>query len=100
MPAQSTQILPLASGAALTNVASNIIVANPTRGALWLVNPNASITVYVAPLGITTSPGAAGWFPILAGGYLQFNDGTRATCGWQAAMASSTGNVSLLEWPA
>lgn len=97
---QSTQILPLGYGSALTTAAANVVVPNPTRGALWLINPHATITVYVAPLGVITSPGGAGWVPILAGAMLQFQGPTRATCGWQAAMASTTGNVSVLEWPA
>lgn len=100
MSAQSTQILPLATGASLTVTASNVIVANPTRAALWLHNPNASISVYVAPLGVTTTPGQGGWLTILSGAFLQFNKPQTASCGWQAAMASSTGFVTILEWPA
>lgn len=100
MSGQSTQILPLGTGAALTVTASSVIGSNPTRRNLWFANPNASATVYVAPAGTTTSPGGAGWLPVLAGAFLQFNDPQRATCGWLAAMATGTGNISMLEWPA
>lgn len=97
---QSTQIQPLASGASLTIAATQAIGPNPSRSSLWLHNPNASLNVLVAPLGVTTSPGGAGWLIIFPGGFIQFNAKPRATCGWQAAMASSTGNITVLEWPA
>ncbi len=97
---QSTQILPVGSGAALTVASAVAIGANPSRAALWLHNPNAAINIFVSPSNVVTAPGGAGWFLIFPGGYLMLAEGTRASCAWNAAMASSTGNISVLEWPA
>ena len=93
----STMIQPIGSGVALTVASAKAIGENPSRQGLELHNPSASINVYVAPANVVTSPGGAGWFLIFPGASKIF-DGLRATCGWNAAMASSTGNISILEW--
>jgi|SRR5581483_54595 len=99
MSARSTQIQPVGSGAALTTASSQAIGPNPSRRGLILHNPHATISIYVAPANVTTAPGGAGWLLIFPGGDRMF-DGLPATCAWNAAMASSTGNISTLEWVA
>lgn len=93
----STQIQPVGSGVALTVASAVAIGPNPSRAGLLLHNPHASISMYVAPSNVVTSPGGAGWLLIFPGGDRLF-DGLAATCAWNAAMASSTGNISILEW--
>jgi|SRR5215472_529761 len=97
MASQSTQIQPLGSGVALTVASAQAIGPNPSRKGLWIHNPNPTINIFVAPSNIATSPGGAGWIILFPGAFLQF-DGLNATCAWNAAMASATGNVSILEW--
>jgi hypothetical protein len=100
---KSTLIQPLGSGVALTTASARAIGENISRTGLWIHNPNASINILVSPASVTTAPGGAtpgaGWLLIFPGAFLQF-DGLAAKCAWNAAMVSSTGVVSVLEWVA
>jgi hypothetical protein len=95
----TTQITPLNYGVALNAVtATTIVPANPQRGALLIHNPNATLTIWVAPLGTTPVKNGAGSYAIFAGADRVFAEFTRATCGWSGIMDSATGNVSALEF--
>jgi|SRR5215467_9676465 len=95
----TTQITPLNYGVALNAVtATQIVPANPTRGSLLIHNPNATASIWIAPLGTTPAKNAAGSYVIFAGADRLFIDATRATCGWSAIMDTGSGNVSVMEF--
>ena len=98
--ADTTNIIPLNYGIALTQASVLALSANPTRGAVTFHNPNAGKNIWIAPLGTTATPNGAGCYQIFPGGDRVFMDKQRATCGWNACTdAAQTANLSILEWP-
>jgi hypothetical protein len=95
MPA--TLITPLATGVALTTASIQIIGQNPTRKGLMFHNRSATANLYVAVQPLVA--GAAGSLLIFAGGYSPLFEGAMiATCAWNGAMVTGSGDVSILEW--
>jgi hypothetical protein len=95
---QTTNITPIGTGVALTTASIQIIGANITRNSLMFHNRSQTLYLYVAPAPIIA--GNAGSLLIVPAGYSpMFSDKTRATCAWNGAMVSSSGDVTILEWP-
>jgi len=94
---QNTFITPIGSGVALTTVSIQIIGQNPTRRGLLFHNRSQTLSLYIAVSPIAA--GAAGSLLLFPGAYSPlFSEGMYATCAWNGAMVSSTGDVSILEW--
>ena len=94
----TTFIQPIGAGVALTTASIQVIGQNPTRQALWFHNRGTVNNIEVAPAPIVA--GNAGSWVLFPGATLQFNNPQAASCAWNAHMVTSTGDVSILEWPA
>jgi hypothetical protein len=94
----TTNITPIGYGIALTTSSIQVIAANITRRGLMFHNRSQTLYLYVAPQPIVA--GAAGSLLIVPAGYSPlFSGGSLATCAWNGAMVTSTGDVTILEWP-
>jgi len=94
----ATFIQPIGIGISLTTASIPVIGPNPTRQALWFHNRGSVNSIEIAPAPIVA--GNAGSILLLPGATIQFNFPQAATCGWNAHMVASTGDLSILEWPA
>lgn len=95
--APPTIITPIPYGISLTVSSVQIIGQNITRRALMFHNRSSSLQLYVAAFPI--SAGNAGSILIQPGGYSPIFEGNiRATCAWNGAMVSGSGDVTILEW--
>jgi hypothetical protein len=94
----ATFIQPIGAGVALTTASIQVIGQNPTRQALWFHNRGSVNNIEIAPAPIVA--GSAGSIVIMPGAMVQFNFPQAATCAWNAHMVASTGDLSILEWPA
>jgi hypothetical protein len=101
--AQSTQIGPNATSVALSTTSAQILGQNPSRHALQICNPTA-IVEFIAPAPIVplTAGGVGIGLPAIASGVTSCFTaplGVSIGSAWNAVSASSTPNITVLEYP-